>query len=218
MKYLLLSFIVIFLNKGLTAQPRNAAPYHDKLAIRFSPLGLVDVFDGNLTAGAAYTLNDRWTLSADLSYIFYSAYIERRRGVSGYIFKPGIRYYLLKRRNFFVESIPFYKRVGYKINDWLEKDCVNGVPAYRELKTFRFRKQVVGLNIQAGVQESLTRNNLLRLEIYAGISIRYKWQDIKNEPGACYQPTGLFENAFFSTPNNFSAGVPHGLRLVYVIR
>jgi hypothetical protein len=216
MRYLLVFFI--FLSKGLTAQYKSAVPYHDTLAVRFSPLGLVDVFDGNFTAGAAYTLNDHWTLSADLSYIFYSAYIERRRGVSGYIFKPGIRYYLLKRRNFFVESIPFYKRVGYKINDWLEKDCVNGVPAYRELKTFRFSKQVVGLNIQAGVQESLTRNNLLRLEIYAGISIRYKWQDIKNEPGACYQPTVLLDDAFFSAPNIFSAGVPHGLRLVYVIR
>jgi hypothetical protein len=216
MRYLLVFFI--FLSKGLNAQYKAPVPYHDTLAVRFSPLGLVDVFDGNFTAGAAYSINDRWTLSADLSYIFYSAYIENRSGVNGYIFKPGIRYYLVKRRNFFVESLPFYKRVGYKLNDWLEKDCVNGVPAYRELKTFWFRKQVVGLNMQAGVQESLTRNNLLRLEMYAGISIRYKWQDIKNEPGACYQLTGLFENAFFSTPNNFSAGVPHGLRLVYVIR
>ncbi len=216
MRYLLV-FSVLIISTKLTAQYIVAMKYKDEWAIRFSPLGLVDVFDGNVTAGTAYTLNDRWTISADVSYIFYSEYIQRKLGVSGYIFKPGIRYYLSERRRFFVESAPFYKRVGYKINDWLNKGYLNGVPAYQELTTFKFRKQVVGLNIQAGVQKSLMRNNMLRLEIYFGINVRYKWQDVKNDPMAFYRPNDLFNDIFYAS-RAFSAGIPQGLRVVYVIR
>ncbi len=217
MKYLPALFMLIFFKQAATAQYKAVVPYQDKWVIRVSPLGLIDVFDGNLTAGTAYAVNKRFTLSADLSYIFYSAYIRGKKSVSGYIFKPGIRYYLSDKRKIFAESAVFYKRGGYKITDWLDEDCVNGVPAYRQLTTFTVRKQVVGLNLQAGFQKSLIKNNLLRMEIYAGLNVRYKWQDIKNNPTACYQSDDLF-NESVNTPNGFSAGVPHGLRMVYVLR
>jgi hypothetical protein len=216
-KYIWIFFILNVSTKNLMAQPGKAAPIHDKWMLRFNALGLVDVFDGNISGGIAYTLSQRWLLSADLAYIFYSTYLPKTRFTSGYIFKPAVRYYLSDKKKFYIESTVWYKRSAYKIRDWLDKDCVNGVPTYQEFKTFRFRKQVVGLNIQGGIQKSLMRNNVLRMEIYTGIGIRYKWQGVINDPEACYQP----ENIFFTTlygPHHFSASLPHGLRLVYMIR
>jgi hypothetical protein len=215
MKYLPLFLIFLFHLSG-HAQRKAALPYKEKWTVRFSPLGLVDVFDGNLSAGATLSLNKRWLLSADLSYIFYSVYLDKDKGVSGYIFKPGVRYYFSDRRRFFIESGAFYKRVGYRVNDWLGKDAVNGVPAYQEWTTFTFRKQVLGINVMAGVQKSLVKSNRLRMEIYAGTGLRYKWQDIKHEPRASYRPDVLLTNKFY-LPAVLGASIPHGLRLVYVI-
>lgn len=212
-----LIIIFIFFNYGLSAQKKKGVMrYEDKLSIRVSPLGLIDVFDGNLTAGIIYSLNNRWSLSTDLSCIFYSAYLNDNMGSSGYIVKPSVRYYVSDTRKFFFESSVWYKRSTYKLTDWLDMDCVNGVPAFRELKDFRFRKRVLGWNVQGGFQKGLMKNNKLRMEIYAGLGIRFKWQDIKDEPSACYDPNSFFINEIYS-PYNVGVSIPHGMRLVYVI-
>lgn len=210
-------FIFAVWHTTANAQLNHALLYEDKLSVRVSPLGLVDILDANVTGGIAYTLNDRWSLSVDLSYIFYSGYLQESKGTSGYILKPAVRYYVSENRKFFIESSVWYKRSSYRMTDWVDKDCVNGVPSYQEFKSFRFRKRVVGLNVQGGVQKALMKSKLLRMEIYAGIGIRFKWQDIKNDSKACYQPDAIFQGSFYG-PYNVSAGIPHGLRLVYVIR
>ncbi|MEO6648819.1 MAG: DUF3575 domain-containing protein [Chitinophagaceae bacterium] len=209
--------IFIFCTTKVAAQLNRASLYEDKLSLRLNPLGLVDVFDGNISGGIAYSLNQRWSITVDLSYIFYSTYLRENKGTSGYIFKPAIRYYVSESRKFYLESTVWYKCSSYKVLDWVDKDCVNGVPSYQEFKSFRFRKQVLGFNIQGGFQKALMKNKLLRMEIYAGIGVRLKWQEVKNDPQACYQPNDVFESSFYN-PTKVSPGLPHGLRLVYVIR
>ena len=217
MKTTWILFIFIVGTAKVSAQLNHAPLYEDTLSLRFNPLGIVDLLDNNISGGIAYSLNQRWSLTLDLSYIFYSTYLEQNKGTSGYIFKPAIRYYFSENRKFYLESTVWYKRSSYKMLDWVDKDCVNGVPAYQEFKSFRFRKRVLGFNIQGGVQKALMKNKLLRMEIYAGIGLRAKWQDVKNDPHACYEANDIFESGFYR-PTKVSPSIPHGLRLVYVIR
>lgn len=216
---IIIFFIVLLCSTLLFAQTHRNFWYQEKVAIRINPFGMIDVFDGNLSAGVTYSLNSRWSATADISYIFYSTYLERNKGASGYIFKPAIRYYLSGSRKTFIESTLWYKRSRYKVEDWLGMNCVNGVSAYEEYKDFRILKKVVGFNIQAGIQKSLIKNNLLRMEIYAGIGVRFKWQEIMGAPKACYSPNIFFFNNTNSIydPYYIGASIPHGLRLVYVI-
>jgi hypothetical protein len=210
-------FLLIICAITSTGQRHRASDgYLDSLSVRWSPLGLIDPFDGNFTLGIAYSLNTRWTVTADVSAILYSAYIPRNTNSIGYIFKPAARYYLSDTRKFFVEAALFYKHVNYNIHDWLERGIVNGVGSYEEYTRFHFRKNVVGFNIDAGLQKGLIRNNRLRMEIYAGISIRYKRQGL-DVPNAHYDSGGFFDNSFY-TQNTFTAGIPHGLRIVYVLK
>ncbi|MEJ7769239.1 MAG: hypothetical protein WKF89_15575 [Chitinophagaceae bacterium] len=181
-------------------------------AFRFNILGLADIMDGNLSLGMERRLGSRLSVTTDLSMVFYSVYLPQIRSTMGYIIKPAIRYYTTTKRRTFVEAAFFYKRVGYKKADWLGKDCVNDVPAYEEFQRFVFRKQVTGVNIQAGIQRDLTKNKLLGIEMYAGIGIRFKWQDIRNDPMACYQVLNQPNRMPYIAP-----GIPHGLRFIYRI-
>lgn len=216
MKY----FWIVFLfcaSTGLRAQTKGPLNTSEKPALRFNPFGLVDVMDGNLSGGVEIPFNARWSLTTDLSFIFYSAYIPNNRRTLGYIIRPAIRYYLTDEHKFFLEVSFFYKRAGYKIKDWLGKDCVSGVPAYEELETFIFRKRVFGINPQAGFQKNLTRSKRLRMELYAGLGVRFKWQDIKDYSRACYQANTLYDRDL-NQSQYVSVSVPHGLRLVYMIQ
>jgi len=220
MKHCFVFCFFIIVATSSNGQRKHKAPvaYQDTLSVRLSPMGLIDIFDGNFTPGISYAFNARWTISADISGIFYSSYLPQNTHALGYIFKPAIRYYLSDSRKVFMESALFYKNVNYKLHDWIDRDVVNGVPAYREEAVFHFRKQVVGLNMQGGFQKGLSRDNLLRIEIFAGIGIRYKRQDLKNLPGAKYTPDNFFFGETIYGSSEFSFGVPHGLRLVYVIK
>lgn len=215
----LLSILLIlgFTGEVLAQSPESPMPPLYTKAVRFNMLGLLDVFDGNFSVGGEYAFRPRWSITTDLSFVLYSVYFQGNKRALGYIVKPGIRYYMADNRRGFLEAVVFYKRVGYKMEDWLDKDVVNGVPAYEQFQEFIIRKRVAGLNIQAGLQRSISADKLLRIEGYMGLGIRVKWQDIKDYPEATFNNNDSFfwrdNNEYYVVPS-----VPFGIRLVYCIK
>lgn len=216
MKNLLSLLLILMCTGGLYAQSEPARPALYKKAVRFNMLGLLDVFDGNFSLGGEYAFRPKWSVTTDVSFILYSVYFEGNKRALGYSIKPGIRYYAFDNQRGFLEAVVFYKRVGYKMEDWLDKDVVNGIPAYEQYQEFIIRKRVAGLNIQAGLQKSISANKLLRLEGYFGLGIRVKWQDIKDHPEASFNNSDSFfwrgNNEYYVVPS-----VPFGIRLMYCI-
>lgn len=215
----LLGILLIFSFTGeLRSQSSKSdvPPLYTK-AVRFNMLGLLDFFDGNFSFGGEYAFHPKWSVTTDLSFVLYSVYFEGSKRALGYIVKPGIRYYVADNRRGFLEAVVFYKHVGYKMEDWLDKDVVNGIPAYQQFQDFIIRKRVAGLNIQAGLQRSISADKLLRMEGYFGLGIRFKWQDIKDHPEAIFDGNDSFfwrdNNEYYVVPS-----VPFGIRLVYCIK
>lgn len=188
----------------------------DTKFIRFSPSGLVDPIETNFSVGVEYRFADRWSFGSDAAWIFHSEYFEHSKNTNGFIVRPAIRRYFGLWQRGFVEAGLFYKYVVYKMQDWLGRDCVNGVPSYEEYTTFNYRKQALGLNINTGLQGRLSQNGKLWYEIYIGIGARYKWQGVINERNSCYtNAAGLFEEVINSEEVKFYPSIPMGVRLLY---
>src|SRR5688572_24232604 len=111
-----------------------------KLYLRHNPLGLIDFLDGNITFGGEYRFNDTWSATLDAGGILYSQYFPKTRKATGILLRPGVRIYPGKYKDYFVDLQFHYKQVMYNIKDWIDRDVVNGVATYEELKTFRYRK------------------------------------------------------------------------------
>jgi hypothetical protein len=181
--------------------------------IRANVFGLIDVLDGNLSGGIEYGIGRRSALTADLGMIFYSVYVNNSSASLGFHFKPSYRYYFTDRRRGYFDAGLFYKRVGYRVTDWLEKDIVNGVAAYEELQKFIYQKNVIGLQIMSGYKAPLDKQGNFWLEFYGGLSVRAKWHQVKNMPDAAYRRgTSLFSED--PTTTTYWPGMPGGMRLV----
>lgn len=183
------------------------------LSIRANVFGLIDVFDGNLSGGVEYGLGRRSALTADLGMIFYSAYVNNASASLGFHFKPNYRYYFTDRRRGFFDAGLLFKQVGYRVNDWLEKGIVNGVSRYQEHQKFVYQKNVLGLQIMSGYKAPLDKQGKFWLEFYGGLSVRMKWNKVKNMPDAAYRRgSSLFDEDPSKT--SYWPGVPAGMRLV----
>lgn len=218
MKYLLGLLLILSITGELKSQSQQSrSPQIYTKAVRFNLLGLLDFLDGNFSLGGEYAFRPRWSVTMDMSFVLYSAYFQDNKRAFGYNIKPGIRYYGFDNNRGFLEAVVFYKRVGYKMEDWLGRDVANGIPAYDKYQEFIIRKRVAGLNIQAGLQQSISQNKLFRIEGYMGLGVRIKWQDIKNHPEAAFNNS----NSFFWRENNeyyVLPSVPFGIRLVYCVK
>lgn len=208
-------WLFLFLPASLFSQQKLDDPArHHPVSIRSNLFGLIDLFDGNLSGGVEYGLGRRTAVAADLGIIFYSVYVNNNNRLSlGYHFKPTVRYYFTDRRRGFFDAGLFYKQVGYHVEDWLEKDIINGVASYEEFQKFVYRKRVLGLQLMSGYKAPLNKQETLWLEFYGGLSVRTKWQDVKNMPNAAYR-RGF--SLFDEQPQEKSSwpGVPMGMRLV----
>ncbi len=187
-------------------------------AVRFNVLSLLDPFDGNLSVGGEYAFHPRLSVTTDLSFIFYSLYFQNKKWSLGYIIKPAFRYYFSDKRRGFVEATIFYKKVGYKMEDWLDREVVNGWPTYQKYEEFVSRKFVLGTDIQTGLQRSISKDKRFRIEMYAGMGIRFKWTDIKGKPDAEYESANIFFPPTTGNDYIILPSVPKGVRLVYCIK
>lgn len=212
----------------LMAEVGNAQSYSSrtwrsdtgKVYLRANLLGLLDVFDGNVSFGGEYRLDKNWSVTMDAGFIFYSVYTGKAEKTSGIFLRPGVRRYTSKYRDRFIDLQFHYKSVGYHINDWLGKDVVNDVPTYEELKVFKYRKRVVGGHILFGGKEELTRNHQLFLEIFMGLGLHYKEEWIPGESNSRYAPRGTsnFRSASSEKVTRLLPAVPMGVRLIYAFQ
>jgi hypothetical protein len=181
--------------------------------------GLIDLMEMNLSGGIEYRRNKRWSVASDAGWIFYSNYFENIKSTGGIILRPSVRAYFQNPWRTFAELEFHYKNVTYKIEDWLGRGCVNGIPSYEEYTTFKYRKQVTGINVKFGYQGRLSRNNKLWFEYYIGIGARKKSEAIVKEEDSCYD-----RNAPFSTTDSNIWGddiypaLPLGFRLLYKLK
>lgn len=213
-----LSFLfLLFLKSDLHAQKTDSIRPHYDWALRINPLGLIDVFDHHLNVGVEKVLNSYWSVALEASGYFASQYYADARRTSGYMVKPSIRFYADKEKFFFLEVEPFYKQVNYRMEDWLGKESVEGIPSYFEFTEFVLQKKVVGGHLKAGIQTNLTRDRNWWIEFTLGAGIRSKKRGIKGDPRAVFNNSGFF----FNDPDGDSSPLPSpsfGVRLVRSFR
>jgi hypothetical protein len=193
-----------------------------KIYLRFNPVGLADLLDGNFTVGGEYRFNNTWSATMDAGFIFYSLYMSRSKKATGILLRPGVRKYAGKNKDYFFDLQFHYKEVMYRVNDWIQRDVINEASAYSQLTTFRFRKQVYGVHLMAGGKEFLTKDHRLFLEIVVGFGIHYK------VTGAYHEENSRIEDPFALTINRAGnmktparavvPALPMTLRLVYKLR
>lgn len=209
-------FLLIILSVNymlLSGQQQHKQPAFP-WSVRFNFTGLADPYDGNISIGAEYAVGSRLSVIADFAYIFYARFPSEILSASGVLIRPVIRYYMSNSPIIFFEAAPFYKHAGYKMEDWVGKDCINGIPAYKQYQKYIFRRRVLGLNLQAGIQAVLSKDKALRLEFYTGLGIRIKWEDIKDDSRACPLGRQIFGGNNTKEPQVLP-GFPQGIRLVY---
>ena len=212
----LLLLLVVLAGLGQSNTRRELRADTGKLYLRFSPLGLIDLFDGNVTLGSEYRLNDTWAVTLDAGFIMYSAYRAHSKRTTGLLFRPGIRVYPTRWKDFFIDLQFHYKNVTYQVKDWLEKDMVANVASYEEYKDFRYKKQVIGGNISAGVRSYFTNNRRFYIEGYLGVGIHYKDEGVQNEPNSRYdRGLQLFDD---QDGKSVMPAVPAGVRIVYLFK
>lgn len=191
-----------------------------KLYFRTNPVGLIDFFDMNFTIGGEYRLNHSWSATMDAGYIFYSQYAGRVKRASGILLRPGIRKYAGKRKDFFLDLQLHYKEVNYRVEDWLDKNVVNGVATYEEYKKFRYHKRVFGAHFTIGGREYLSKNRRWFFEVYGGIGLHFKKEGMPDETNSRYEERNtirVFSNSSGVT-KRISPAFPFGIRLVYRFR
>lgn len=153
-------------------------PFQKEIIARVNFLGAIDAFDHNISLGAEYQFNAKWSAGIDAGYIFESEYITNNKQVKGIILRPFLRYYLKEKRKGFIEANLHYKNVVYKVEDWIGRDITNGVPSYEEFSIYNFKKRVLGINLVIGNKWNLNKKtNNINLEPYVGFGVRVREQN-----------------------------------------
>lgn len=209
--------LVLHAGIGAMAQQAITFPSNKKgdTYIKFSPPGLINVFDGNLMGSAEYCLNKNWSVNMEAGYIFYSLYAPRTNKTSGIILRPSVRGYLNNTENLFLELQFHYKKVRYKQSDSLSYEATATTPAYGERTVSYFNRKVTGIHVIGGIKAPLDDNRRFWLELYLGLGIHFKWQQLQYNPNS----VNKYENKkrIFAIHNYNGEGVPAfpaGVRLV----
>ncbi len=185
--------------------------YSPSTFTRFNIMGLADVLDQNLSVGIEHKFRQQWSVGTDVAYIFNSFYFNEAKGTNGIIARPFIRYYFVPNKRPFIEAQLHYKLANYKLEDWVPRNVVNGVPAYEEFTRFTYRKQAAGIHFNFGSNDPLTRNKKLWIEYYGGVGFRYKWNQAVGEEYEMAE--GIF--ARHRTDKTYTGiALPMGVRLM----
>lgn len=204
---LVLSCIAIW----ASAQTTPSA-FHFNTAVSFNPVVLAAT-DNTAMPGAEYRLPHRLAVVLDAGYIFASYYFRDGvlKGVSGVALRPGLKWYTKSGKGFLQLQLS-YKQVGYKLEDWLGKACVNGVASYEQFQEFTYRKKAFSVNALAG--EFFRLSDGVLLELYGGAGVKIKNQG-PAERAACYRNTNEIGSTF--REHVVTSNVPLGIKLLVVI-
>ena len=215
MRYFLLLF---FAGCSLCPAAQNRSRnFGFNTAVSVNPFMLIGE-DITFMVGAEQQLKDKLSVVMDVGYVFQSEYfngMDVMKGVSGFNLRPGIKFYTKETKRSYLMAQLFYKQVGYKVYDFLGKDCVNGVPTFEQLQDFTYRKRTISMNFIAGKYYHLS--DMLLFELYGGIGVKSKNQK-PTEKNSCYcnNDRGIIFSKFQEqiTMPNF----PVGFKLVYIIK
>lgn len=211
---LILTLLLAAATLSLTAQT-NRGPVVYKQAISLSPLALADI-DHTVMLTGEYRPNPKVGLLVDAGYIFASEYRSNIKRTAGFNIRPAVRMYHGRRNRGYLQAQAFYKMADYTLNDWIGKDCVDGVPAYQKLEDFTYRKNVMGFNIIAGGVLPLSPSHKWLVDLYGGLGFRSKKHKVVNEPDGCYD---LNTGGFFNFEvDGTSISLPMGVRITHVIK
>jgi hypothetical protein len=173
-------------------------------SLKVHPLAAIDFLDPNLMLGVEYRISERVATVVNLGYIYFSNYYRDKTGANGFIIRPAIRYYASENKRFFLEAELHFKKLTYKMYDWLGMNCVNNVPTFNMLTNFDYIKRVMGFNAKVGRVSRLSKNsNKVSLEYFTGLGIKIKKIYLgKSVPeNSCYNITDFF-NINDSSNNN----------------
>ncbi len=213
-KFLLAAVFFLAVSTQAFSQSNKDDVPQQKLLGRFNFLGIADVLDENFSVGIEHRFHPNWAIGTDVGWIFFSRYISQSKGANGVLARPFIRYYPRKNGGGFIEAELHYKYVSYKIEDWVGREPVNNIPTYQEYAAFHYKKNAAGIHIIGGFQADLGRDGKFKLELTAGIGVRWKWQGVKD---AIYnRPIGSGGNIYEA--NYFGPVVPMNVRLLYLLK
>jgi hypothetical protein len=216
MKNFVLSLLLVIAGSAKAQIDKPPVIYHE--AIHFSPLALVQV-DYTFMAGYEYRLKSNLALAADLGYIFGSVYLGdlgSQEKASGVIIRPSVRFYHGYRNNFYFQPQVFYKRVTHHLQTWLGVECTDGIGAYSELKEFKYRRNIWGVNATVGRIIPLDKRNKAFIDFYLGLGVKYKKSNVVKQPCSCYQTSSILLTS--NDPDNgFFPSMPGGLKFVFTI-
>jgi hypothetical protein len=210
----LLPVLLLLMNDCALAQkfPDTLAPGNTFL--RFNVVNLADVSEPNISFGAERRISNHISLAMDASYIVMSQRFHDLGRSSGFIIRPGARYFPDKGKIFF-EAELHYKQHTHHIHDWIGRDIAGGVAAYEEYKEFRLRKQVIGIHLKFGRLIPIT--NRLWMEAYIGVGPHFRKFTVVEEKSLVYNFELLYENVTTGETESLVA-IPMGCRILYRIR
>lgn len=207
------------------AQKKDSIPLLAKLSeghrweVSASPFALLQP-DNTLMSGAEYLLNPRWRLTADAGYVFYSMFArDGSRAASGFVFRPGAKYFFGKR-GYYLQAQAFYKRVSQSVQDWVDKDVVNGIPAYAQFQRFNLRRNVAGVNLIYGEMMPFFGMRNVFVDTYVGIGLRTRTNKPVLPKTDSYNSNNRWTRSGWLTidEEGLLPSVPIGVRLLFVIR
>lgn len=180
-------------------------------AVNISPMALADI-DNTAMIGGEYRFKNNLSVLADVGYIFYSSYIEEAQKTRGFNVRPALRIYYGRSMAHYFQVQGFYKHVNYTLHDWLDKEVVNGVPAYSELQDFSYRKQVAALSFMTGRMILLGGDDWFA-DVYVGLGLRYRKLGVHGEENASYE----LNRGLFGPPQEqlISLHLPFSIRIVH---
>jgi hypothetical protein len=153
-------------------------------------------------------------LVADVGYTFASIFLQGNSGkpvASGFLFRPGVKFYTSHKRGFYIQPQVFFKQVTHRVFDWLAKDVNSSVP-WQQLQDFRYRRQAVGGNAIFGRMREIGRSDRFYADAYIGFGVRYRTFGVVGEKNSRYDARmGGFLR--LNEPG-WAPSLPMGLRLV----
>jgi hypothetical protein len=147
--------------------------------VKWAPLGLID-FDPTMQFGLEYLPSGMWSVQQEVGYgrFGYSGFFtpdeEDTQQKEVWRFRTEARKYLSHRRpkptGAYLAFEVLYKRVNYKGNEEIGRNCVNGRCEYKELVQNKIFKDALGFHIKFGVQSRIGKRAVL--DCYMGIGGR----------------------------------------------
>ena len=210
--------LLLFANAQETVKNKNDY----KVALRVSPLALLDPIETNLSVGIDFKIRKRLSIGGDAAVYIAREVYAQSKPMSGFYVRPTLRWYSNERLKLFTELVLMYKHTVRKENGWLGLDCVNDVPAYEKFTEYKQVRDVFDLSIRGGIRENLFQSKNWFFEFFMGIGVRRKYHSIKYyEQNTCApRAMGGFFDIFNQNPssNITTPTLPTGIRLVWVLK